>query len=76
MGERRFVLESMLGQDAPGTLEWLAGEARAWEKRHLRKSELLGPIAEHWARRAAAAGDFFVSSSEAAKEVVAGGAGR
>jgi len=76
MGERRFVLESMLGQDASGTLGWLAGEARAWEQRHLRKSELLGPIAEHWARRAAAAGDFFVSSSEAVKEVVAGGAGR
>jgi hypothetical protein len=75
MGERRFVLETMLGQDAPGTLAWLAGEARAWERRHLEKLEVLGPIGGHWAEMAAAAGDFFVSSSEAAEGAFLGGTG-
>lgn len=75
MGERRFVLEAMFGQDARGTLEWLAGEAAGWEARHLDRVDVHGVIARHWTERAAAAGAFFVSSSAAVKGVVPGGAG-
>jgi hypothetical protein len=76
MGERRFILETMLAQDARGTLVWLTAEASMWRDRHMQREQLLGPIARHWAERAAAAADFFASSHEAAGEVVEHGAGR
>jgi hypothetical protein len=52
-GERRFALRSLMGQDAAGTLGWLAGEADAWEALHLRRSETHGCVALWWAARAA-----------------------
>ncbi|MDT5157609.1 MAG: hypothetical protein QOH51_1966 [Acidobacteriota bacterium] len=53
-GERRFALRSLVGQDAAGTLGWLAAEADAWEALHLRRRTSHGHIAEWWAARAAA----------------------
>jgi len=53
-GERRFGLRSLMGQDADGTLSWLAEEADAWEALHLRRRAAHGPVAEWWAARAAA----------------------
>ncbi|MDT7689002.1 MAG: hypothetical protein QOE46_1761 [Acidobacteriota bacterium] len=52
-GERLFALRSLMGQDAAGTLGWLASEADAWKSLHLRRSEAHGPVAEWWAARAA-----------------------
>jgi hypothetical protein len=54
MGDRRFVLASLLTQDASRTLRWLAAEARAWASRHARHAAALGDIARFWERRAAA----------------------
>ena len=36
----------------PGTLEWLASEARRWETRHERNRDLLPALSDHWMRRA------------------------
>ncbi len=52
-GERLFALRSLMGQDAAGTLNWLAREAEAWHALHQRRRAAHGPIAEWWAARAA-----------------------
>ncbi|RMH21276.1 MAG: hypothetical protein D6701_02665, partial [Gemmatimonadetes bacterium] len=51
-GERRYVLESLLGQDAAGVLAFLAGEAEGWTARHRIRSVLMGPVAHWWESRA------------------------
>ena len=53
-GERLFALRSLLGQDAAGTLSWLAREAEDWHALHLRRGAAHGEVAEWWAARAAA----------------------
>ena len=53
-GERRFALRSLMGQDAAGTLSWLAAEADAWHALHQRRRAVHGAVAEWWAARAAA----------------------
>ena len=52
MGERRFILETLLAQDATATLTWLAAEARAAAKRHREHEHVTGPVAQFWAKRA------------------------
>jgi hypothetical protein len=52
-GERLFALRSLVGQDAAGTLDWLAREADAWHALHLQRRPAHGPVAEWWAERAA-----------------------
>src|SRR5215207_10012086 len=52
-GERLFALRSLAGQDAAGTLDWLAREAEDWHALHLRRRAAHGPVAEWWAARAA-----------------------
>ena len=54
MGERRFILAALLSQDPGGTLEWLAGEARAWVARNEAHHTVTGHVAGFWAARAAA----------------------
>ncbi len=49
-GERRYVLEAFLAQDAGATLQWLAGHARDWGGRMARRGPAL--IARWWADRA------------------------
>jgi TorA maturation chaperone TorD len=51
LGERLFILKALFGQDASGTLAWLAEEASVWIKRHRLQGEALGNVAEAWARR-------------------------
>ncbi len=55
VGERRFVLESLLAQDPARTLAWLRAEARAWAARHAAYQPAAGDIARFWAARAEAA---------------------
>ncbi len=57
VGERRYVLRALLGQDPGATLRWLAAEARAAATLHERRHETLGEIARFWAGRATAAAD-------------------
>ncbi|MBD3781348.1 MAG: molecular chaperone TorD family protein [Micrococcales bacterium] len=52
IGERAFVLASMLEQDPVATLDWVAHRADAWAAHHLRDAETLGPTARFWAARA------------------------
>ncbi len=54
MGERRFILKTLLGQDADGTLNWLAGETSTWIERHRMYQDVLGEIARAWEERATA----------------------
>lgn len=54
VGERRFILRAMLGQDPGVTLEWLAREAVGWVDRHDRAASIAPELAEFWIGRAAA----------------------
>lgn len=52
VGERRLVLEAMLGQDPDGMLRWLGTEADTWAVHHRRGEPALGEVARFWAERA------------------------
>ncbi len=53
LGDRRLMLRSLMEQDPPGTLRWLADHARSWAARSRKDETVAGPIAAHWAARAA-----------------------
>jgi TorA maturation chaperone TorD len=55
MGERKFVLKSLLSQDAGGMLDWLKDEANDWAARHHTHEEILGETATVWEHKALAA---------------------
>ena len=73
MGERRFILTSLLSQDADGMLEWLAAEARRWAARHRAREGVAGEVARFWAGQADGAaallGDLQPSKREGPKDV-------
>ena len=52
VGERAYILRSMLAQGPEGTLRWLAGEARAWAPRHDRSGITAPEVADFWVQRA------------------------
>jgi hypothetical protein len=52
-GERLFALRSLIGQDAAGTLDWLAREAEGWQALHQRRLGAHGRVAEWWRARTA-----------------------
>jgi hypothetical protein len=52
VGERAFMLVSMLEQDAAGTLRWLVREAERWVERHRADEPAFGPVAAFWRSRA------------------------
>ncbi|HJR08247.1 MAG TPA: molecular chaperone TorD family protein [Pyrinomonadaceae bacterium] len=54
IGERKYVLESLLAQDARGVLDWLAREASGWGERHRRLRDTLGDTSRAWEAKAAA----------------------
>jgi TorA maturation chaperone TorD len=54
LGERKFILKALFGQDAAGILHWLAEEATRWAGRHRLHLETLGGVASAWAERAEA----------------------
>jgi TorA maturation chaperone TorD len=64
VGERKYVLESLLAQDARGLLGWLAQEARDWEGRHRKQPDTLGVIAHAWEAKAAAAAQLLEELSQ------------
>jgi hypothetical protein len=73
-GERRFVLNALLTQDAHATFVWLADHARATAARIRRLESTLGVIARFWVERADAAAGLLQRCSAAAGEVVASAA--
>ena len=66
VGERKYVLESLLAQDAPGVLGWLAREATGWSERHRKQQATLGPIARAWEAKANAAAQLLTELQAAA----------
>jgi hypothetical protein len=52
LGERRFILRALLGQDARESLRWLAEEAESWSDRHRRMPSAFAPVTDLWAARA------------------------
>ncbi|MFR0357382.1 molecular chaperone TorD family protein [Streptomyces sediminimaris] len=54
LGERAFVLRSMLGQDPAATLGWLTDRAGEWAERHRATEPVLGDVARAWRTRAEA----------------------
>ena len=52
IGERRYVLEHLLGQEPAGVLWWLASEARRQGTEHSARRPTLGDVAVFWAARA------------------------
>lgn len=55
LGERRYVLEHLLGLEPGGVLSALAGEARRQAGEHRSRRDLLGRTARFWEARANAA---------------------
>lgn len=66
IGERKYVLESLLAQDARGVLGWLAHEAHAWGARHGKQREALGEIARAWEAKATASAELLEELTAAA----------
>jgi TorA maturation chaperone TorD len=56
-GERRFVLKSLMGQDACGVLAWLSEEASRQAAGHGARRDAFGEVAAWWAARAASTGE-------------------
>ncbi len=54
MGERRWMLEQLLGQEPRPVLEALGAEAAERAEGHAARASLLGPSAHFWASRARA----------------------
>lgn len=56
-GERLFVLRTLVGQDAPAVLGWLAREAARQSDAHARHAGPFGVVSRWWQRRAASTAD-------------------
>jgi hypothetical protein len=54
VGDRAFVLRSMISQDTAPTIRWLATHAARWARRHRAAEPVLGDVARVWAGRAEA----------------------
>jgi len=70
MGERRYVLEHLLGQDAVRTLEALAAEATKWRERHAVREAQLGAAGTFWAQRAESTAALLSDLAEAGEEAL------
>jgi hypothetical protein len=70
LGERKFILKALFGQDAAGLLEWLAQEATGWQQRHRLHLETLGGVAAAWEERARATAQLLRELGAATNEIV------
>ncbi len=70
-GERAFALRSLLDQDPPATLGFLAEEAAGWAARHRVTEAALGDIGRHWRERAEATRALLLELERAAEEATA-----
>ncbi len=69
IGERRYMLRALLEQDPPGTLDWLAAEARSWAQWLAGVGERAGPSVNFWSARATmAATQWAAAAAEARRE--------
>ncbi|WP_420637294.1 TorD/DmsD family molecular chaperone [Candidatus Palauibacter sp.] len=56
VGERAYILRSMLAQGPGATLGWLSREAHAWARLHDRTGITAPEVADFWTQRATATG--------------------
>lgn len=70
VGERAFVLRSLLEQDARRTVGWLADEAARAARSHAESEPLLGAVAAFWRQRAETCEVALRSAQPAEREVV------
>ncbi len=56
VGERAYILRSMMSQGPRATLDWLGREARDWEHLHDRSGATAPEVADFWTQRATATG--------------------
>jgi hypothetical protein len=65
IGERKYVFESLLAQDARGVLDWLAREALGWVERHQLRRGALAEVALAWEARAFASAQLLLELRDA-----------
>jgi len=53
LGERHFILEALMAQEAGDTLAWLEGECDLWINRHRQAEPVAGVITDYWISRVA-----------------------
>lgn len=70
IGERAFVLRSLLEQDPTATVSWLADEAGRAAVGHAESEDLLGAVAAFWRQRAEACEAALRSARPAEQEMV------
>jgi TorA maturation chaperone TorD len=70
-GERAFALRSLLDQDPPATLGFLAEETAGWAARHRQTEAVLGQVGRHWRERAEATRALLLELQRAAEEMTA-----
>lgn len=52
VGERAYILKAMMSQGPAETLDWLASEARDWERLHNQSNVVAPEVADFWVQRA------------------------
>lgn len=68
IGDRKFLIRTLMGQDASRTLAWLAGEADGWAARHGTLREMSPAIAGFWIGKARASAALLRALSHEAAE--------
>ena len=71
-GERRFILQALLDQDAPSTWAWIAQDARRWVDRYEALRGTLGPLTDFWVARARATADAITETTAPLEDMHAG----
>jgi TorA maturation chaperone TorD len=68
MGERKFILKTLLAQDAAAVFDWLIEEAALWTKRHREHKQALGQVSLVWEERSKAAASLLKELRASAQE--------
>ncbi len=70
IGERKYTLRALFGQDPWATLRWVEGEMEAWGERHRMQDPAFAPLARFWRDRARQGAALLneLASSEAASD--------
>lgn len=71
VGERRFILKTLLAQDAPAMFDWLIEETAVWVRHHRGTTGgMLGEVAGAWRHKAEASAALLTELKLAASEVI------
>ena len=76
LGDRRRMVRALIDADPARALGMLAERAHGWAARHREDQPLAGPIATHWAARAATTADLLATGATAHRDDAASFAGK